>query len=104
MNAALTAEVDRLMPGWTVDLDGGKVTLGPMTCPRCGVVVVLIEWPPQAWPRRLNWWREITAAGLAGRFGPDGDGLAGDLPQHAALRCRAIHAAGLVDLDAQAAA
>jgi hypothetical protein len=63
LDTLLAAEVDRLMPGWSVDLDGGHVQFGPQECPRCGTLVVLIDLPRP----RLVWWREITADGLAAR-------------------------------------
>jgi len=100
LDTLLAAEVDRLMPGWSVDLDGGHVQFGPQECPRCGTLVVLIDLPRP----RLVWWREITADGLAARLGPAGRGPAGSLRVHEAWRCRARRDAAfaaLVDLDAE---
>lgn len=66
------------MRGWIVDLDGGRVRLGPLACPRCSVLVVLIDLPRP----RLVWWREVTVEGLAARIGPDGHGSATALRWH----------------------
>jgi hypothetical protein len=86
------AEVDRLMPGFVVDLGIFNVRQPPFPCPWCGTPVVLV----------LTWEQELTAAGLAARTGRDGRGRVEDLPRHAPSRCRAIRdAAGgeLPDLD-----
>jgi hypothetical protein len=88
----LAAEVDRLMPGFVVDLGIFNVRRRPWPCLGCGVLVVLV----------LTWEQELTAAGLAERLGPDGRGSVEDLPRHAPSRCRAFRAAAraeLADLD-----
>jgi hypothetical protein len=88
----LAAEVDRLMPGFVVDLGVFNVRARPASCLWCGTLVVLV----------LTWEQELTTGGLAQRMGPDRRGSVENLPRHAVARCRSIWAAfcaELVDLD-----
>ena len=54
--ACLAREVDRVAPGWRVELAGAVVRIPPMPCPRCG-------WPARR--RCMPAWREVTVETLA---------------------------------------
>ena len=99
--ACLDREVDRVAPGWRVELVDAFIVLAPMSCPRCGTLCVLIEWPARR--RCLPGWREINvetlAEGHGSHRGVDASGIAEAtvLCRHSHARCDA--ARGAADLD-----
>lgn len=87
--SSATATLDRSRPAavgrhtrrWCLVTTPPAILAGPLHCPRCGVLVVLVDSPRE-------WWHEIPD-GL-----DEGPGL-----RHWAIRCTQRAAAATVDLD-----